>query len=227
VWAVTFSPDGRTLATAGADGAVRLWDVTAPVHPVALGEPLKGHIDRVKSVAFSPDGHTLASASLDHSVRLWDLKELAHPVPLGGSFIGHPSYVESVMFSPDLNERILATSGSGSDATVRLWDLKDLAHPVLLGDPLTGHTNTVVSVAFSPDGHILASVGADRTVLLWERNVEQAIRRICDYTKNTLTRRNGRNTCRKTRPTAHPARDLAGFAGPSTLVAAVIGIHLH
>ncbi|MGH3872372.1 MAG: WD40 repeat domain-containing protein [Pseudonocardiaceae bacterium] len=86
-------------------------------------------------------------------------------------------------FSP--NRPMLATAGSGADATVRLWDLSAPTDPT--SSPLTGHINTVFSVAFSHDGATLASVGADRTILLWRMDVGQTIRRICATTRNTLT----------------------------------------
>ena len=42
-----------------------LWDVTDPIRPRRLGDPLTGHTGGVTAVAFAPDGHTLATASDD------------------------------------------------------------------------------------------------------------------------------------------------------------------
>jgi WD40 repeat protein len=63
---ITFSPDGKRLASASGDGTVRLWDPDG--HEVAI---LRGHTDKVWHVAFSPDGQRLASAGNDGTVRLW------------------------------------------------------------------------------------------------------------------------------------------------------------
>jgi WD40 repeat protein/tRNA A-37 threonylcarbamoyl transferase component Bud32 len=107
---VTFSPDGRALASAGADHTARIWDAAtgAPIHT------LRGHTDKVHGVAFSPHGRRLASAGEDRTVKVWDTATGQELLTLHG----HQSDVHCVAFSP--GGRRLASGGN--DFTVRLWE---------------------------------------------------------------------------------------------------------
>ena len=165
VRAVAFSPGGRLLASADADGTVRLWNL-ATGHPV--GAPLRGtsNPNGVRAVAFSPGGRLLASAGADGTVRLWNLAT-GHPVgaPLRATRArwGLRGGVRGVAFSPD--GKLLASADG--DGTVRLWN-PVTGHPVATLHA-TSSSYGVFGVAFSRDGKLLASADFnDGTVRLWD-----------------------------------------------------------
>jgi len=95
VTSVTFSPDGKRIASGSFDKTICLWDAETGLQ---LGGPLTGHTDEVWSVAFSPDGKRIASGSLDKTICLWDAET---GLQLGSPLTGHTDSVWSVAFSSD------------------------------------------------------------------------------------------------------------------------------
>jgi WD40 repeat protein len=160
VISMSFSPDGKTLASGSADKTIKLWNLK-------IGQEigtLKGHTDYVNSVSFSPDSKTLASGSGDSTIKLWNLETEEEIRTLNG----HTNAVNSVSFSPD--GKTLASASY--DKTIKLWNLK-IGQEIRT---LNGHTSAVISVNFSPDGKTLASGSVDSTIKLWNLETGQEIR---------------------------------------------------
>jgi RNA polymerase sigma factor (sigma-70 family) len=153
VLAVSFSPDGKRLASVSGN-VIRLWDVRTAREVLRINGPKRG----LRPLAFTPDGKSLAAGCEDHTARLWDAatgKELRR-------FTGHRDGVSSLAISDD--GRTLATGAGNKDRTVRLWDLasgKELQR-------IQGPPGWVRPVAFSPDGRMLACGGQDRTIRFYE-----------------------------------------------------------
>ncbi|MBU0618365.1 MAG: serine/threonine protein kinase [Planctomycetes bacterium] len=166
---VSFSPDGRTLASCE-HGTVRLWDV-------ATGRQLHAITTNLgwTSTALSPDGRLLAYGADRTLIKLWDVgaaREIA-------TLRGHTRQATGIAWSPD-GKRLASSS---QDATIKLWNVES-------GDEirtLRGHTYYVGPVAFSPDGLTLASSGRapDSTIRFWDTQTGQPIQ-VRDFGTRTV-----------------------------------------
>ena len=150
-WSVTFSPNGRWLATAS-ERAVQLWDGN---NGEKFGRPMP-HDAAVHSVAFSGDSQRIVTGSEDGSVRIWDAATATQLLRIPA----HGQIVRSVAFSPTTD---LVVSG-GDDNAVRLWNAKTGAR---IGEFQTGDTQ-VLSVGFDAKGDRIVAGRLDGKVQVFD-----------------------------------------------------------
>lgn len=185
-----FSPNGRWLATASAEGHVWLWDRADGQQHLQLAQTAS-----VEVIAFSPDSQWLATADSDNRVRIWSLasgRELFHAM--------QDSPVWRLGFTADGKQLAIVTQTNGLRLlnVTNLIDTFRVEHQaaieaaefspdgrwlatasvdgtVLMTDARTGvlrwrwvHGSEVSHISFSPDGKLLASAAADGIIRLWD-----------------------------------------------------------
>jgi len=153
VWRCCFSPDGKKIASVGAnDRTFRIWD-TQTAKCLVTGTD--AHEDNVVGLAYSPDGKHVLTSGRDQTCKLWD----ADTGKLSRTFKEFGHDIEAVAFSKD-GKRFLA----GGEKVVHVVDMDSgkIVHR------FEEHTDQVLAVAFLPDGTRGLSGGKDNTVRLWK-----------------------------------------------------------
>ncbi len=144
---VAFDAAGPHIASAGADGTVRLWNIPAAPRVIAsLGGP-------AGDFALSPDGKTAAISGVQQERPAIFLFDLASEKVVQ-TLLGHEGAVTCVAFNAD--GKLLASGGV--DNTARVWNLAD---PKFAEVVKVAHATPVTAVAISTDGKQLYSAAGD------------------------------------------------------------------
>lgn len=154
VFSAAFSPDGKRIATASADGTARIWDVSTGKELLSV----KGSTYEAGSeaghawfAAFSPDGKFLATAGGDGVARIWDASTGQQLISLEG----HRDQIFTVAFSPDGNRLVT----SSNDGTAKVWDVTTGEDLLTVREETDEEGDTVFVwwAIFSPDGSQIAT----------------------------------------------------------------------
>ncbi len=155
VLCLAFSPDGATLATGIAGGAVHLWPTDWSADPRTV--PM-GRADPI-DLAFSSDGKKLAAAMADRTVAIYDTADRKGIASAPAKGLA----LTALAFSPD-GARVVTAERPGlpGESDVSVWD----AATAEVLTTLSVHKRDIFDIAFSPDGKTIATVSADGTARL-------------------------------------------------------------
>ncbi|KDO30212.1 hypothetical protein SPRG_04995 [Saprolegnia parasitica CBS 223.65] len=153
---VSFSPDGKKLASGGGDATVRFWDTNTcmPQHTC------RGHKHHVLCTAWSPDGTRFISADKTGEIRMWNPatgKQQGEPMK------GHKQWVNSLSWEPiHRNATCERFASASKDGSIKIWNARTGRQVA----SLSGHTDSVECLKWGGEG-LLYSASRDRTIKVW------------------------------------------------------------
>ena len=173
---VAWSPEGDLIATAGDDGAVKLWDTET----LTLTRTFLDNLDSIRALEWCSDGGRIASGDDAHYVFIWNIHADVNIPPLR---IQENGVVRGLAWSHQCDR--IAT-GTERDY-LHTWD-------AVTGEKLLhfrGHSGWVRGTAWSPDDSRIASASADKTTYIWDAETTKQIAVLKDASSNIQWQPNG------------------------------------
>ncbi|MGK7931537.1 MAG: TIR domain-containing protein, partial [Microcystaceae cyanobacterium] len=155
---LSLSPNGEQIATAGADGMIRLWNVSGQKLDEKKAYDVSGGVNQLN---FSPNGKHIVAAGGDGKLQLWNvsgqkLVKQKEWKAVDQEFAG----LRSVAISPN-GQQIVS---GGDDGMITLWNLSGEK----LGQWNAHKNQSIASVTFSPDGQRIATIAKDNIAKVWD-----------------------------------------------------------
>lgn len=148
---VAFTPDGKTLATAGLGDDIHVWTLPAGTRDTTL----TGHKTAVMALTMLKHSATLVSLGYEQTVRFWDTATWQE----SRIVVLEDSGVRGMAFSPDEQNVALSLESRVQVRQVADWSLKA---------ELPISTKVISALVFSPDGRWLLAGAADRKIRVWD-----------------------------------------------------------
>ncbi|MGH9234333.1 MAG: WD40 repeat domain-containing protein, partial [Acidimicrobiales bacterium] len=164
---VDWSPDGASIATAGDDGTVRIFDAGTGRSRLAL----LGHFFGVREVDWSPGSGALVTASRDGTAKLWTLYGGGGRELMTLTAQDTRSGIDGVAFSPD-GSRVI--TGNTDISAARVWDVGRNGHAEVTNLVMT--QPSLPAATYTPDGRYLLSTGPGGSVTVWDAQAFSYVR---------------------------------------------------
>ena len=186
VWSLRVHPDGKSVATGGADKAVKFWRFDVVRDEIPGTKRTTSHLklthirtmllsDDVLALCFTPDGKHIAASTLDNTIKVFFVDSLK----LYLNLYGHKLPVLHIAIASD--SKLLASCSA--DKNIRLWGLD-------FGDchrALFAHDDSIMALSFiadpptPADTHTLFSVSKDGTLKSWDADRFQQLQKLSGH----------------------------------------------
>lgn len=116
VFALAYSPDGKTIVSGGRDASLKFWDT----EKFEIQQNIAAHMYAINYLSFREDGKYFVTCSMDKSIKVWDMEAFKLLKVIDKArYVGHGTSINKVLWTKN-KDQVVAIS---DDHTVSVWEI--------------------------------------------------------------------------------------------------------